>query len=86
MAETAVVGLEDGNWGQRVAAVLVLTPQGKNEEFDLVKMRVEMKKRVAEYKVPREIKILEAIPRNQMGKVNKKGLVREVFSEDGPWS
>jgi len=86
VAEAAVVGLEDGNWGQRVAVVLVLTPQGKNEEFDLVKMRAEMKKRVADYKVPREIKILEAIPRNQMGKVNKKELVRKVFSEDGPSS
>lgn len=84
MAEAAVVGLEDRNWGQRVAAVLVLTPQGKSEEFDLVKMRGEMKKRVVEYKVPREIKILEAIPRNQMGKVNKKELVKKVFSADGP--
>jgi len=62
----------------------VLTPQGKSEEFDLVKMRSEMKKQVAEYKVPREIKILEAIPRNQMGKVNKKELVKKVFSGDRP--
>ncbi|RPA92535.1 acetyl-CoA synthetase-like protein [Choiromyces venosus 120613-1] len=83
VAEVAVVGLSDKNWGQRVAAVLMLTLQGKNEEFDLVKMRAEMKKRVADYKVPREIKILEAIPRNQMGKVNKKELVRKVFAVDG---
>ena len=62
----------------------MLTPQGKSEEFDLVKMRGEMKKQVAEYKVPREIKILEAIPRNQMGKVNKKELVKKIFSGDGP--
>lgn len=62
----------------------MLTPQGKSEEFDLVKMRSEMKKQVAEYKVPREIKILEAIPRNQMGKVNKKELVKKVFSGDRP--
>ncbi|PUU77856.1 hypothetical protein B9Z19DRAFT_985370 [Tuber borchii] len=82
IAEAVVVGLEDRNWGQRVAAVLVLTPQGKSEEFDLVKMRGEMKNRVAGYKVPREIKILEAIPRNQMGKVNKKELVKKVFSGD----
>ncbi|KAG0644665.1 hypothetical protein HOY80DRAFT_1019493 [Tuber brumale] len=84
VAEAAVVGLEDESWGQRVAAVLVLTPQGKSEEFDLVKMRAEMKKRAAEYKVPKEVKILEAIPRNQMGKVNKKELVREVFGGNGP--
>ncbi|PWW78527.1 acetyl-CoA synthetase-like protein [Tuber magnatum] len=84
VTEAAVVGLEDENWGQRVAAVLVLTLQGKNEEFDSAKMRAEMKKRIAEYKVPREIKILEAIPRNQMGKVNKKELVRKVFAGDEP--
>ena len=64
--------------------MLVLTPQGKSEVFDLVKMRGEMKKQVAEYKVPREIKILEVIPRNQMGKVNKKELVKKIFSGDGP--
>ncbi|CAZ86057.1 unnamed protein product [Tuber melanosporum] len=84
VAEAVVVGLTDERWGQRVAAALVLTPQGKSEEFDLVKMRAEMKKRAAEYKVPREIKILEAIPRNHMGKVNKKEIVREVFGEDEP--
>lgn len=42
-------------------------------------MRRALKDRLAGYKIPQEMKILDSIPRNAMGKVNKKALVKEVF-------
>jgi non-ribosomal peptide synthetase component E (peptide arylation enzyme) len=42
-------------------------------------MRRALKDRLAAYKIPQEMKIMESIPRNAMGKVNKKALVKEVF-------
>jgi malonyl-CoA/methylmalonyl-CoA synthetase len=68
VAETAVVAVPDPDWGQRVAAVVVLTEQGEKEGWNLAKMREEMKKRVAGYKVPTVMRVVKAIERNQMGK------------------
>jgi acyl-coenzyme A synthetase/AMP-(fatty) acid ligase len=79
IAEAAVVGLDDEDWGQTVAAAIVLTSQGREEGFTLEDMRRVMKERVAPCKVPKDVKILPIIPRNQMGKVNKKTLSKEVW-------
>lgn len=42
-------------------------------------MRRALKDRLAVYKIPVEMRVVDAIPRNAMGKINKKTLVREVF-------
>ena len=68
VAEAAVMALPDNDWGQRVAAVVVLTERGKKENWALGDMRSEMKKRVAAYKVPTVMKAVKEIKRNQMGK------------------
>lgn len=68
VAEAAVVAIPDSDWGQRVAAVVVLTEQGGKENWALKDMRNEMKKRVAGYKVPTVLKTVKEIKRNQMGK------------------
>ncbi|KAA8903848.1 hypothetical protein FN846DRAFT_891020 [Sphaerosporella brunnea] len=68
VAETAVVAVPDPDWGQRVAAVVVLSEQGVREGWNLARMREEMKKRVAGYKVPTVMRVVKEIERNQMGK------------------
>lgn len=78
--EVAVVGLPDEEWGQKVAAVVVL--QDGVEGWTLEEMRREMKKRVAVQKVPSVLKLVGEIRRNAMGKINKKVLVKEVFPEN----
>lgn len=82
--EAAVVGLPSEQWGQKVAVVLVLSPDaatsGRNgKSWGPMDMRRALKDRLAGYKIPQEMKILESIPRNAMGKVNKKALIKEVF-------
>lgn len=74
--EVAVLGVADDEWGQRVAALV--TPAEGHEDLKLKDLRDALKKEVAGYKVPTLMKVMrDGIPRNQMGKVNKKELVKE---------
>ena len=73
--ECAVVGVADLEWGERVCAALVL--QGL-QPLTLEAFRSWAKERLAVYKVPTQILIVEELPRNAMGKVTKPTVV-ELF-------
>ena len=45
-------------------------------------MRRALKARLVNYKIPQVLRVVEHIPRNAMGKINKKLLVKEVFQDD----
>jgi len=75
IAECAVVGIPDPEWGERVAAALVLT---NGAELGLDELRVWAKERLAAHKVPSRLLTFEALPRNAMGKVTKPAIV-ELF-------
>lgn len=74
--EIAVVGLEDIEWGQIVGAIIALKPGVSSDAFTLQNLQKWAKERMASYKLPRRLLIVEQIPRNAMGKVNKKELVK----------
>ena len=71
--ECAVVGLEDQEWGQRVAAVVVPTAGHRPQ---LESLRAWGKERMASYKVPSRLLLVDALPRNPMGKVTKPEVVK----------
>jgi len=73
--ETAVIGVPHADFGEAVLAVLV--PRA-GEEIDLDDVRVEIEKTVAKFKRPKHYAIVTELPRNAMGKVQKKSL-REEF-------
>ncbi|KAH8695942.1 putative AMP-binding enzyme [Talaromyces proteolyticus] len=86
IAEAAVVGLPSEKWGQKVAAVVVLNKATAQDAgragkpWGMMDMRRALKGHLAMHKLPQELRILpKAIPRNAMGKVNKKQLVKEFF-------
>lgn len=73
IAEAAVVGLPSEQWGQRVAAIVVLNAENATgrdgKPWGPMDMRRALKDRLAAYKMPQEMKILDTpIPRNAMGK------------------
>jgi malonyl-CoA/methylmalonyl-CoA synthetase len=71
IAEVAVVGVTDAEWGERVAAAVVLRP---GQQLELEELRSFGKERLASYKVPSLLRCLDALPRNAMGKVQKPPL------------
>ncbi|KAG8038087.1 hypothetical protein G9C98_006412 [Cotesia typhae] len=74
--DCAVVGLPDITWGQKVAAVAV-TREGS--EILLHQLREFAKKSLPDYAAPTVLKIVDKIPKNNLGKVNKPNLLAAVF-------
>jgi malonyl-CoA/methylmalonyl-CoA synthetase len=68
IAECAVVGLTDAEWGERVAVAVELRPA---TSLTLDELQKWAKAQLAPYKVPRELQPVAALPRNAMGKVVK---------------
>lgn len=83
IAECAVVGLPSEAWGQKVAAVVVLSETGKTstEQWRVKEMRRDLKAHIPPFKIPQDLEIVESIKRNAMGKVNKKDLIADVFGD-----
>ncbi len=82
VAECAVVGVADAEWGERVAAAVVLN---EGDALDLPSLRIWAKERLAAHKVPSRLLVLDALPRNAMGKVMKPalaGLFQTARDED----
>ncbi|MFK7846515.1 MAG: acyl-CoA synthetase, partial [Rhodothermales bacterium] len=77
IAECAVIGMPDEEWGERVCAGIVLQEKAALVDAEL---KTWAKERLAPYKVPTRIAVLEDLPRNVMGKVTKPAL-RAVFAE-----
>ncbi|KAL1930533.1 hypothetical protein VTP01DRAFT_10695 [Rhizomucor pusillus] len=71
--DVAVIGVDDSEWGQKVAAVVVLE---KGKTLDVATMRNDLKSRIAVYKVPHLLQVVDALPKNAMGKVTKKELAK----------
>ncbi len=77
--DCAVVGVADPEWGQRVAAAVVLAP---GQRLELEELREWGKQRLAAYKVPTRLVVLPDLPRNPLGKV-VKGELAARFVGDG---
>ena len=69
--EVAVVGIPDDDLGQRIAAFVVLD-EGAAE--DAARLTAFVAERLSSHKRPREVHFLPELPRNAMGKVQKKKL------------
>jgi malonyl-CoA/methylmalonyl-CoA synthetase len=68
VAECAVVGVDDPEWGQRVCAAVELR---EREDLSLPELASWLRPQIAPYKIPRELRCVASLPRNAMGKVVK---------------
>ncbi|MEB3031370.1 acyl-CoA synthetase [[Mycobacterium] nativiensis] len=72
VAEVAVVGLPDEDLGQRIVAFVVGSPNGDARPDELIDY---VARELSVHKRPREVRMVDALPRNAMGKVLKKALL-----------
>jgi acyl-CoA synthetase (AMP-forming)/AMP-acid ligase II len=78
VAEVAVVGVRDADWGQRVVA-LVTARNGATVDESAVLEHCRL--RMASYKKPKEVRVLDSFPLNSTGKIAKKVLREQLESE-----
>ena len=75
VSEASVIGVDDEQFGQRLAAFVVLN-QGAAATPDTLKQHV--RENLANYKVPRQITVLNELPRNSTGKIVRSELQARV--------
>ena len=73
--DVAVVGRTDSKWGEVPVAVVVPT---EGSELSLESLVAHCKTKVASFKVPKDLIVMEALPRNPSGKVLKRQLRDEI--------
>ncbi|MEK7282948.1 MAG: long-chain fatty acid--CoA ligase, partial [Acidobacteriota bacterium] len=73
--EAAAFGVPDDTWGEAVRAAVVLARKGAAQGEEIVAF---CRERLAHYKCPRAVDVLDALPRTGSGKIDKKAL-REPF-------
>ena len=79
VAEVAVIGLADPDWGQRVTALYSVRPGAEVSEDAVLD---HCRARLSSYKKPKELRRVEAFPLNATGKIAKKAL-RDQLAADG---
>jgi malonyl-CoA/methylmalonyl-CoA synthetase len=72
--ESAVIGVADADFGEAVVAVVVAV---SGATIDPARVRAESRERLAGFKVPKRVHVVDALPRNAMGKVEKAVLRRQ---------
>ncbi|MFD4293092.1 acyl-CoA synthetase [Rhodococcus sp. NPDC058505] len=71
VADAAVIGVEDAEFGHRLRAFVV---SASGAEPDAQALRTFVKEHLARYKVPREVVFLDELPRNATGKLVRRDL------------
>ena len=74
--EVAVIGVDDPEFGKRLAAFVVCKPGSSMSEDDV---REHVRRNLARYKIPRDVTFIDELPRNPTGKVLKREL-RELHA------
>lgn len=77
IADAAVLGIEDENYGEIVSAVVVLK---ENAKLTLQELKEAAGKKLAPYQLPKTLLVTNEMPRNAMGKLDKK-VIRQTFGK-----
>lgn len=78
VAESAVIGVPHPDFGEAVVAVLAPKPGASLEDGDV---QSALSSKLAKFKQPKRVHVLETLPRNTMGKI-QKNVLRDQFQDD----
>ncbi len=81
IAEVAIIGVPNDRWGEVGLAVVALAPGAELERQAVIDHCVD---RLAKFKIPADIAIVDALPRNATGKVLKRELRSQFVDSDAP--
>jgi long-chain acyl-CoA synthetase len=79
VAEAAVIGKPDDEWGNRLTAFVV--PDGSNNSIEINSLLRYCKKNLEDFAVPKVVIIVKELPKNQNGKIDKNSLLLYDQSE-----
>lgn len=80
VAEAAVIGVPDEQWGESVCAIVAVLP---GQSLEIEGLRAFLTERLARYKLPRRLELVTALPRNATGKILKHELRRQFHAKAG---
>ncbi|XP_047310758.1 probable CoA ligase CCL8 [Impatiens glandulifera] len=90
ISECCVLGLPDETYGESVCAIIVPEAETKRQREEELKPALSLeelsgwaKERLAPYKLPTRLFLWNSLPRNAMGKVNKKELKKALAADGG---
>ena len=75
--ESAVIGVPHPDFGEAVVAIVIASDESCPQEDGLIEM---LKEQLASFKLPKRVMILDELPRNTMGKV-QKNVLRDQFTD-----
>ncbi|BAY46058.1 putative long-chain-fatty-acid CoA ligase [Scytonema sp. HK-05] len=75
VAEVAVIGVPDQDFGETVKAIIVLKPGMKATALDIIS---SVRGKIADFKLPRSVEFTQSLPRTPSGKL-QKGKLREKY-------
>jgi o-succinylbenzoate---CoA ligase len=78
VVDACVVGLDDEDWGQRVAAAVIVADGAALTEAELIAF---CRERLAGYKLPRRVLLVDALPQTASGKVSHAA-VKDLFVDN----
>ena len=74
VAEAAVVGIDDEILGQAIKAFVVPAP---GHHLDPLRIKAHCRERLAQYKIPKYVELIERLPKTASGKIRRHELVQE---------
>jgi long-chain acyl-CoA synthetase len=81
VADVAVFGIEDAEWGELIKCVVQLIPGANPDEQTALDLKSFCQEKLAKFKVPRSIDFIDQLPRDPNGKLYKR-VLKEKYSKN----
>jgi long-chain acyl-CoA synthetase len=83
VADVAIIGIPDAEWGEQVKAVVELVADATDSPELAEDLIAYCRSRLAGYKCPRSVDFAAALPRTETGKLLKRQIRQEFWTDIG---